>query len=225
MLVGVLEHHAAEHAGVALERDRARPGADDDAARLREFALELARLHLVRAAAIDDRHGLGAEPLRLHRDVDRRHAAADDDDPPADGQRGQVLRLPEAGDIVDGVDDVFELVFLRQAELVGRRRGRSPGRRRHSRGAGPASFTSLPSATPYCTSMPPIDRMKAASLRREVVDRLVGGDAVFVQAAGLAARLEDRRLDAAMASACAQARPAGPAPTIATRLPVGAPRL
>ena len=72
--------------------------------------------------------------------------------------------------------------------------------------------------------MPPIERMKAASLRGEVVDRLVGGDAIFVEPACF--RRASKIVDStpATASACAQASPAGPAPTMATRLPVGAPR-
>ena len=44
--------------------------------------------------------------------------------------------------------------------------------------------------------MPPIERMKAASLRGEIVDGFVGGDAVFVEAGRLLARLEDRTVDA-----------------------------
>ena len=163
VLVGVLEQRAAEHARMALERDRTRPGADDDAARLGELALEQARLHLLRAAAIDDRHVLRPEPLRLDGDVDRRHAAADDDDPAADGQRRQVARLPQRRDVGDRVDHVLQLALVRQAELVGRPEADRRGTRRHSRGAGRRASRRLPRETPYRTSMPPIDKMKAAS--------------------------------------------------------------
>ena len=42
--------------------------------------------HVLRPAPVDHGHVLRAEPLALHRDVDRRHAAADHDDAPADRQ-------------------------------------------------------------------------------------------------------------------------------------------
>ena len=115
-----LEQHAARRAAVAFQRDRARPRADEHAVGLRELALEAARLHVIGAAAIGDRHALGAEALRLHRDVDRGHAAADDDDAAPDRQFGEVLGLPQLGDVVDRVDDVGEFALARQAELVGR---------------------------------------------------------------------------------------------------------
>ena len=41
-------------------------------------------------------------------DVDRGHAAADDDDAAADRQRGEVVRLAELGDVVDRVGDAGE---------------------------------------------------------------------------------------------------------------------
>ena len=73
------------------------------------------------AAPVDHGDALGAEQLRLHGDVDRRHAAADDDDPAADRQRRQVLGLAEEGDVVDRVGDVLEIALALEAELVGRR--------------------------------------------------------------------------------------------------------
>ena len=117
--LGALEQHAADRAAVALEPQRPRPGADRDAAGLREFALVFARLHVVDAAPIGDGDALGAEPLRLHGGVDRGHAAADHDDAPADRQFRQIGRLPEVGDIFDGVDDVGERALAVEPELVG----------------------------------------------------------------------------------------------------------
>ena len=80
-----------------------RPMHDLDALRLRQFLLPEARLHLRLAAAIDDRHFLGAEELRLDRGIDRRHAAADHNDAATDRQSREVLRLPELGDPGDGI--------------------------------------------------------------------------------------------------------------------------
>ena len=195
VLVRVLEQHAAELASVPLDRHRPGPGADHDAVRLREFALEPARLHVILAAPIDDRDVLRAELLRLHGDVDRRHAAADDDDPPPDRQRGLVLRLTQGRDIVDRVGDVFELALARQAELVGR-----PEPHGEKHGVVVASELvelDVLAEGDAVLRLDAADRQdEGGLLGGEVVDRLVGGDAVFVEAARLAARLEDRDVDA-----------------------------
>ena len=138
------------------------------------------------------------------------------------GSLVEILGLPEFGDIFDGVDDIGEFALASEPELVGPARpdaeehrvdilaqlGRASRRGRARRRAS--------------TSMPPIESMNVDLARGEIVRRLVGGDAVFVEAAGFsrASKIDD--LMARDASACAQARPAGPAPTIATRLPVGA---
>ena len=62
---------------------------------------------------------LGAEPLRLHGGVDRRHAAADHHDAAADRQLGEILGLPELGDEVDRVDRRSSSVVLAgKPELV-----------------------------------------------------------------------------------------------------------
>ena len=50
-------------------------------------------------AAVDDRHLLGAEELRLHRRIDRRHAAADHDDAATDRQGREILRLAQGSAI------------------------------------------------------------------------------------------------------------------------------
>ena len=75
----------------AMHPLRLQPVADGDAVGGRQILLELRGVHLLLAAAVADRHLLGAEQLRLHRGVDRRHAAADDDDAPADRQRRKIL--------------------------------------------------------------------------------------------------------------------------------------
>ena len=90
---------------------------DAHAARLRQLLLPEARLHLRLAAAIDDRHLLGAEQLRLHGGVDRRHAAADHHDAAADRQRREIVRLAQLGDPVDRVDGAARALAFR-AERV-----------------------------------------------------------------------------------------------------------
>ena len=159
----------------------------------------------------------------MHRGVDRRHAAADHHDAAADRQRGKILGLPEAGDVVDGVDHVGEFGLPRQAELVGRAEARAE---EDGVVVAPQVFELDVAAERLAAlDLDAADRENEIDFPRgEIVDRLVGGDAIFVEAARLLARLEDRAVDAGEASSCAQARPAGPAPTIATRLPVGAPR-
>ena len=61
-------------------------------------------------AAVDDRHLFGAEQARLHRRVDRRHAAADDEHAPADRHRGRV-GLAQFGDELDRVAQARDLRF------------------------------------------------------------------------------------------------------------------
>ena len=70
----------------AMTALRLQPVADDDAVGGGQILLELGGVHVLLAAAVADRHLLGAEQLRLHGGVDRRHAAADDDDAAADRQ-------------------------------------------------------------------------------------------------------------------------------------------
>ena len=84
------EAHAAQLAALAEQLLRRRPVADRHAVGLRPALLDDRRRHRLRPAAVDDRHLLGAEQARLHRRVDRRHAAADDEHAPADRHRGRV---------------------------------------------------------------------------------------------------------------------------------------
>ena len=61
LAVAALKHHAAQGVAATFERDRARPIADHDPARLRKLAFIGARLHLLWPAPVDHGHGLGAE--------------------------------------------------------------------------------------------------------------------------------------------------------------------
>ena len=190
VLVGVLEQHAAEHARMALDRHRPRPGPDDDSVGLRKRALERAGLHVLLAAPVDDRDALGAELLRLHGDVDRRHAAADDDDPPPDRHGGLVLRLTQDGDVGDRVDDVLEVGLAGQAEFVGRA---EPHAEKHRVVIAPELIElDVLAERDAVLRFDSADRQDEGRLPGgEIVDRLVGGDAVFVEPARLAPRLED----------------------------------
>ena len=110
-------------------------------------------------------------------------------------QRGQILRLPEPRDIVDRVDHVFEFAFSRKAELVGRAEAHAE--------KDSVVFAAQVLEFDVLAKRDPVPNLDAADrqdeggfLRGEAVDRLVGGDAVFVEAAGFRPRLEDGRLDA-----------------------------
>ena len=109
------------------------------------------------AAAIGDGDEFGAEPLRLHRGVDRRHAAADHHDAAADRQLGQILGLPQLGDEGDGVDDVRERLLAGQPELVDAGQADRRGTPRRSRARSSPSVMSRPSATPVL-HLDPADR-------------------------------------------------------------------
>ena len=100
------ETHRRHGAVARLEAGRHHPVADHDSVGLRQFLFPAAGLHVAGAAAVGDGHLLGAEAARLDGGVDRRHAAADDDDPAADRHGGFVGRLPQDLDEAQRVDDV-----------------------------------------------------------------------------------------------------------------------
>jgi hypothetical protein len=89
---GIFELDLGDVAVHADGAHRPRPVLDFDAVDLREFLLVMGRSHLVGATAIDDGDVFGAEPLRLHRDIDRRIAPADHHHAPADRQMRFLLR-------------------------------------------------------------------------------------------------------------------------------------
>ena len=131
----------------------------------------------------------------MHGGVDRRHAAADHHDPPADRQRGKILGLPESGDVVDGVDHVLKFGLPRQAELV----GRAEAHAEEDRVVVAPQVLKLHVAAERLAApnLDAPDRENEIDLPGgEIVDRLIGGDAVFVEAARLLARFEDRAVDA-----------------------------
>ena len=102
-------------ADLAVLRDdalRLQPVADGDALGRGKILLEFRRVHMVLAAPVADRHLLGAEQLRLNGRIDRRHAAADDDDAAPDFQRRKVRSLAKLGDELDGVLDAVGVLAL-----------------------------------------------------------------------------------------------------------------
>ncbi len=134
------------------------------------------------------------------------------------GNLREVRRLPEVGDIIDGVDDVGDRAFAVEAELVGSRQAGADEHRR-------VIFAQLIERDVAAErlaifDLDAADRQDEIDLGlREGVGRLVGGDAIFVEAAGLRPRLEHDGLMAGDARAHARRRvPPDPAPTIGDRL-------
>ena len=105
---------------------------------------------------------LGAEKLRLHRRVDRGHAAADHDGAPPDVQRRGILGLAQARDEVDRVLDAVELL-ARHAEIVHRAEPEAEEHRVEV--AGEPLERDVDAEHPRrCTSvMPPIDSSQSTS--------------------------------------------------------------
>ena len=131
----------------------------------------------------------------MHGGVDRRHAAADHHDAAADRQRGKILGLPEAGDVVDGVDHVGEFGLPRQSELV----GRAEAHAEEDSVVIALQVFELDVAAERLTApdLDAADRENEIDFARgEVIDRFVGGDAVFIEPAPLIARLKNRAVDA-----------------------------
>ncbi len=154
-----------------------------------EVLLEGRGIHVLLAAAVADRHLFRAEEPGLNGRVDGRHAAADDDDAPADRDGGLVRRLPQFRNEIDGVDDARK-VFAFRAERVdaGKAHAEEDGVEIGSE-VGEGEVAAELQAVLHLDAA---DREHVVDfVLREIVDRLVGGDAVFVEAAGFLARLED----------------------------------
>src|SRR5579883_1347996 len=176
-----------------FEGDGLGPGADQDAVGLGKLLLVAARLHLLLAASIDDRHQFGAEPLALHRDVDRRHAAADHDDAAADRQFRQVFRLAQLGDVLDGVDDIGERRLIGEAELIDA--GQAETEKDGVVIALQALQIDVAAERHAVLHRNAADREDEGGLSLgEIARRLVGGDAVFVEPGRLFPRFENRHV-------------------------------
>ncbi len=141
--------------------------------------------HAIGTAAIYDGHVLGSQPSRLGGDVDGGHAAADYHYPAADRQGRQILRLTEIGDVSDRVGDAG-CVLVRQSEGV-------DACKTQSEEYGVKVLTQLGDGEIAAELLAGLDidaadRQDEVDLRlREIIDGLVGGDAVFVETADLRA--------------------------------------
>ncbi len=154
-----------------------------------DILLVAARLHLLLAAAIDDRHLLRAQQLRLHRRVDRRHAAADDDDAPADRQAGQIGGLPQFGDPANRVGAAGDFLLFK-AERVDA--GKAEPEKDGVIAGDEAGKLNVAAQHRAIFHRDAADRQDEIDFPlRKIIKRLVGGDAIFVEAARLVARLID----------------------------------
>ena len=101
-----------------MDRNRLRPGPDQNAVGLGKLLLVGGGAHIASAAPIDQGHRLGAQFLDLNSDVDGCIAAADDHHPPPYGQRG-LVPLTNFTDEVDRIVHAPDL-FVRQAKRIDR---------------------------------------------------------------------------------------------------------
>ena len=188
-LARIFKLDAGDTAGDVGEADRPRVEEDGDAVGLGKLAFVTTGAHALRGAAIDDGDLLGAEPLRLGGDVDGGHAAADHDHAAADGQRGQILRLAEPGDVIDRILDAGHVLAgeaerIDAAEADGEEDGVEvlPELAEGELAAEHLAGLDVDAADPK-------DEFDLAG--GEIFDGLVGGDAVFVEAADLRPGVED----------------------------------
>ncbi|MPL84611.1 hypothetical protein SDC9_30576 [bioreactor metagenome] len=228
---GVVEHPQPGTAGLGAREldlepardgmDRHRRGVADDPHAMRRGMLLLVHRgrHLGLRAAIDDGRGLGTQQLRLHRRVDRGHAAADHHHLAPDRQGGKVVGLPQ-----------------RRDELGRRRRKLAP---RHVQRVHPGQPDAeedgvVPAeqirerAVARTAKRPVRHHLDAADLqepgdlaRGEIVGRLVGGDAVFIEPAELRLRLVEHHLVALEREPVRTGKPRGPAAHHRDRAPGG----
>src|SRR5262249_49084585 len=140
-------------------------------------------------AAIEDRHVLSAKEPGLDSDVDRRHAAADDRYSAPNRKGAQVLGLTEVCDILDGVADALRLLAL-GAERIDALKPHGEENR----------IIDLSKALErhLLAKLAPIldgdaaDAENEAYFRlREVIDGLIGGNAIFIESAWLLLGLMD----------------------------------
>ena len=148
--------------------------------------------HIVGTTAIDQGHILGAEALRLDRDVDGGIAAADDDHLAPDRERRFVLRLAELRDIGDGILDTRH-ILARNAQGI--HPGKAHGKEDRIEIAPQIGEGNI---APQGHAAADLDAAQGENESHlglgEVMHGLVGGDAVFVKAADFLPRLEHHNI-------------------------------
>ena len=130
--------------------------ADEHSVGLGKLLLVAAGVHLAGSAAVDDGDLLRPQPLGLAGDVDRRHAAADHHDAPADRELCEIVGLAQPGDIIDRIHDAGHV--LPDAEIVhcAETDAQENGVVLPAQSGEP---TCRPSRLPYSIAMPPTPSM------------------------------------------------------------------
>ena len=156
-----------------------------------EILLPVRRAHFGRATSIGDGDVIGTKSTRLHRGVDRGVATADDDDTPPRREVPRPRRLPQFGDETDGIAQAGERCCRRarhcihtgEAEAKEHRVEITLQRAQRQIGAERAAMLDADAAN---------GEEKSHLALSEVVDELVGRDAVLVEPTRLRSRLEHR---------------------------------
>ncbi len=175
------------------------------------------------AAPVAHRHLFGAEKLGLNGGIHRRHAAADDDDAAADRNISLRFRLTEVGDELHSIDHAefvraFDGERIDATETDTKENGIVLGLKVCQREV-PAQHLAVQH----------IDATDGEDVIRfllgDIVRRLVGGDAIFVEAAGLFAMVIDRHVEAVDGEAVCRRKTRRPRADDADRFPLDAGRV
>src|SRR5688572_14845109 len=207
---GALELHFLDRAILADQADRTCPVLDLDAVDLRELLLMPGGAHVLRRAAIDQGHVLGAQLLGLHSDIDGGVAAADDDHLAANLEVSLVGRLAQIGDVADGIGDARQLILALQTQRIDA--GETEAQEHRIEVAAQLIERDVTAERLTCLHGDAADGEHEIDLGLgEVVDGLVGGDAVFVEATELVLGVEDRDVVAKRRQAMRARQAGGPA--------------
>ena len=144
--------------------------------------------HVLRAAPVHHGDLLGAELARLHGGVDRGHAAADHQHAAADRHGGVIGRLAQLGDELDRVAHALQ---HRLGDADGVHTGQAQAQEHRVVVGGQRLQADV---APDMGVVPDLDATDGQQpgdlLLCEVIDRLVGGQAVLVEPAGLGIGIE-----------------------------------
>ena len=107
----------ATHVSLAEKSYRHRKVVNQYAIGHGQFLLVTAGTHLFRPAPVHKADFVGAEASALHGDINRGHAAADNNDATAYSKLAQILCLAELGNVVDGIQNAVE-AFTLNAQFI-----------------------------------------------------------------------------------------------------------